>query len=172
MKVFYTRYGANDTWREIGETPLKDVRVPLGLLRFKAEKPGFDSAEDVTPFVPFFTLSPTGKTPEGMVMGGAGARAVLDLCVWPRNAESSVRWFLGRSVRGHQPPVQNVVDAGGYKRRDWWASSFVKDGKPLTFEQTIGSFIDKTGRPGPATWELGNYPAGAADLARHRRQLV
>jgi hypothetical protein len=25
-------------------TPLKDVRLPLGLLRIRAEKPGFDTA--------------------------------------------------------------------------------------------------------------------------------
>ena len=46
--IAYARYGTDAVWRALGSTPLKDARLPLGLLRLKAEKSGFDTAEDVT----------------------------------------------------------------------------------------------------------------------------
>lgn len=48
--VSYAPYGVESGWRALGTTPLKDVRVPIGVLRMKAEKPGFDPAEDVSFF--------------------------------------------------------------------------------------------------------------------------
>ena len=37
-------------------------------------------------------------------------------------------------------------------------------GRTLTFEQAMARFKDSAGRPGPATWEAGNYPDGQDDL--------
>jgi dienelactone hydrolase len=163
-KVFYTRYGVNDAWQELGQTPLKDARVPIGVLRFKAEKPGFDASEDVTLGVPFFSLSKTGTSPEGMVRA-APVRGPFSIYVFgletPRVRFDGF-WVDRYEVTNRQ--YKAFVDAGGYKRREWWSHAFVKDGKPLMFEEGLKWFVDKTGRPGPATWEQGTYPAGAADL--------
>ena len=56
------------------------------------------------------------------------------------------------------------LDAGGYRRRELWQHPFVKDGRTLPWEGRIEPFRDRTGRPGPATWESGDYPAGQEDL--------
>jgi dienelactone hydrolase len=163
-KVFYTRYGIDEAWREVGETPLKNVRLPLGLLRYKAEKPSLDTAEDVTPGVPFFSLSQSGQAPEGMVRA-APVRGPFSIYIFgletPRVRFDGF-WVDRYEVTNRQ--YKAFVDAGGYKRREWWVQPFTKDGKKLTFEQAIALFVDKTGRTGPASWELGNHPAGAADL--------
>ena len=59
---------------------------------------------------------------------------------------------------------KEFVDAGGYERRSYWEGlDFSKDGQPLSFDDAMRLFVDATGRPGPATWELGNYPDGRAD---------
>ena len=55
------------------------------------------------------------------------------------------------------------VDAGGYRTRDYWKEPFVDDGRPVPWEEAMARFRDKTGRPGPSTWELGTYPQGQAD---------
>ena len=65
--ISYAGYGIDAKWRRIGTTPVKNARIPIGLLRFKAEKPGFDSAEDVTSGTPAFSLAAHGSSPEGMV---------------------------------------------------------------------------------------------------------
>jgi formylglycine-generating enzyme required for sulfatase activity len=56
------------------------------------------------------------------------------------------------------------VDQGGYRKRDYWKHPFVKDGKALSWEQSMAEFRDATGRPGPSTWELGTYPEGSDDF--------
>jgi dienelactone hydrolase len=55
------------------------------------------------------------------------------------------------------------VDAGGYRDRRWWKHEANRDGRPLAWVDAMRLFVDRTGRPGPATWEAGTYPAGRAE---------
>jgi dienelactone hydrolase len=55
---------------------------------------------------------------------------------------------------------KEFVDAGGYEEREYWKQPFIKDGQELSWEQAMRQFRDKTGQPGPATWERGTYPKG------------
>ena len=68
--VSYAAYGGTPEWRPIGTTPLKDVRLPLGTLRIRAEREGFTPVEDVIVFAappPRLTLSRVGEGQAGMV---------------------------------------------------------------------------------------------------------
>ncbi len=58
---------------------------------------------------------------------------------------------------------KRFADAGGYGKRQYWKEPFVIDGVNRSFEDAVARFTDKTGRPGPATWELGTYREGQAD---------
>lgn len=58
---------------------------------------------------------------------------------------------------------QAFVDQGGYRTREYWREKFVKDGKELTWDQAMDLFRDPTGRPGPSTWEGGQFPPGQGD---------
>jgi dienelactone hydrolase len=55
---------------------------------------------------------------------------------------------------------QEFVDRSGYQKREYWKEKFLRDGKELSWEQAMELFRDSTGRPGPATWTAGHYPAG------------
>jgi cephalosporin-C deacetylase-like acetyl esterase len=55
------------------------------------------------------------------------------------------------------------IDAGGYTSPQYWKEKFLKDGRTLSWQEAMTQFRDKTGRPGPATWELGDYPEGLGD---------
>ena len=59
---------------------------------------------------------------------------------------------------------KEFVDKGGYQNRQYWREAFVKDGRVLSWEQAMPEFRDATGRPGPSTWEVGNYPPGRDDF--------
>jgi formylglycine-generating enzyme required for sulfatase activity len=59
---------------------------------------------------------------------------------------------------------KKFIDAGGYRDRKYWVQPFVKNGRTLTWEQAMAEFRDPTGRPGPATWELGAYPEGQDEI--------
>jgi len=52
---------------------------------------------------------------------------------------------------------KRFVDAGGYTRRELW-EPFFENGRAVAWELGIRRFVDRTGRPGPATWE-GGAPA-------------
>jgi dienelactone hydrolase len=56
------------------------------------------------------------------------------------------------------------VRAGGYRDPRYWKHPFVRDGVTLPFAETTRLLVDRTGQPGPATWETGDYPSGQGDL--------
>jgi dienelactone hydrolase len=56
------------------------------------------------------------------------------------------------------------VDAGGYREARYWKHEFRRDGRLLSFTEAVRAFVDGTGRPGPATWEAGDFPDGKGDL--------
>ena len=56
------------------------------------------------------------------------------------------------------------VDAGGYGKREYWAPRFEKDGHPMSWTEAMAALRDRTGRPGPSTWEVGRYPPGQDDF--------
>ena len=55
------------------------------------------------------------------------------------------------------------MDAGGYRTREYWQEPFVRDGRPVAYDDAVREFRDATGRAGPSTWELGHYPDGQDD---------
>ena len=59
---------------------------------------------------------------------------------------------------------KQFVDAGGYRDAKFWKDTFREGTRTLTFDEAIARFLDSTGRPGPATWQLGSYPEGQADF--------
>jgi hypothetical protein len=72
-------------------------------------------------------------------------------------------FFLGR-YEVTNADFQAFIDAGGYRRRDLWEYEFLKGSETLPFEEAIRQFVDRTGRPGPGSWEAGSYPDGTADF--------
>jgi len=58
---------------------------------------------------------------------------------------------------------KQFVDAGGYGKQEFWKAPFLLSGRTLSWKEAMERFRDKTGRLGPATWMLGDYPEGQAD---------
>jgi dienelactone hydrolase len=160
--LYLKGYGEPDAeWLYMGRSPLENMRGPLGYYRWRAVKEGFATFEgageagmaDVS-----FTLLPADAVPEGTVFVPAGTARLGSGATAPIEP-----FFLNRyEVTNRQ--FKQFVDAGGYSTRGHWREPFVKDGRTLTWEQGIAELRDATGRPGPATWELGSYPKGRDDF--------
>jgi dienelactone hydrolase len=58
---------------------------------------------------------------------------------------------------------KRFIDSGGYTNSKHWKQPFVDGNRTLAFTEAVGRFVDRTGRPGPATWEVGSYPEGQDD---------
>jgi formylglycine-generating enzyme required for sulfatase activity/dienelactone hydrolase len=170
--IYFQDYNAPaDAWIFLGRSPLENVAAPNGYLRWRVDKPGFTSAHGA-PFVWLafptarfsFRLFATDDAPDEMVY------------VEPQ--EDAVSLYI--PGLDHLPPVpmpgfwidrhevtnrefKQFVDASGYTKPEYWQHAFSANGRSLTRQDAMALFRDATGRQGPATWELGNYPDGRAD---------
>ncbi len=49
---------------------------------------------------------------------------------------------------------KKFVESGGYKKPEDWKEPFVRGGQVLSFDEALKGFLDRTGRPGPATCQM------------------
>jgi predicted Ser/Thr protein kinase len=152
--VYFKDYSDVDgTWILLGRTPIKDARTPIGQLRWRIVKNGFAAFEGSSPLI---TLHRPGEAPQGMVYvrGGPSSEGTT-------RVQLADFWIDQYEVTNRE--FKRFADAGGYSSRKYWKEPFIIDGANRSFEDTVARFTDKTGRPGPATWELGTYREGQAD---------
>ena len=151
-------YGAETAdWIAIGRTPLVSVRVPSGPLRVRVTKAGMAPLEVEGFFIFKYRLDPVATAVAGMVRVSAATGRV-----GPASVPLQDFWIDKFEVTNQQ--FKAFVDKGGYRTRDYWTEAFVEDGRTVSWERAMAAFRDKTGRPGPSTWELGTYPEGQAEM--------
>jgi dienelactone hydrolase len=171
------RASATDTsqWFLVGTTPTDSVRLPTGVSLYRFEKPGYRTAYSLfhsfQPLIDIGYLPPMQLTldslnapfPEMIWIPGGHTRAFLV------GSDGATPLTLN-DYRIDRFEVSNsqykaFVDAGGYSDRTYWDHVFVgEDGRAIAFESAIARFVDRTGRPGPATWEAGTFPTGLGEL--------
>jgi len=143
------------SWQVLGVTPLEKVRLPRTLLRWRVEKPGFEPLE-IAPTVVWesqLILRPAGSGPKDMVFVPRGREEIES-----KSVERDGFWLDTFEVTNRQ--FQAFADAGGYRKREYWKEPFVENGRPLSWDDAMSRLVDRTGRPGPATWEVGGPPPG------------
>jgi formylglycine-generating enzyme required for sulfatase activity/dienelactone hydrolase/predicted Ser/Thr protein kinase len=161
-QVFFADYlDPKADWELAGTTPIAHIRVPYGLLRWKVVKDGFD--ESVVPATSGehsleFRLLAKGTAQPGMALIPAGHQDSGD------GIDHELPEFWIDRYEVTNADFKRFVDAGGYRKREYWDQPFVKDGRTLSWEEAMALFRDPTGRPGPATWTLGSFPEGAGNL--------
>ena len=146
-------------WEPLGATPLRAYPLPQGFYRLRISKAGYDPLDiGYLPGRPPVKLTRTGSGEPGMVFVpgghiGVGVAKPLDLPdYWIDKFEVTNRDF------------KRFVDAGGYRDRKYWTQPFREGTRVLGFDEVMARFRDSTGRPGPATWELGSYQEGQEDF--------
>jgi len=157
--------GGDTAWQYVGTTPIDSLALPYGpsYSRLMLVKADFDTVEDVVAANDawHYTLDSAGTLPPGMVHVPGGTDALL---LWGLdNLRLDVPEYLIGRYEVTNREFKRFVDAGGYQHREYWQVPFMPDGKELTWEQATSRFRDRTGRPGPGTWEVGNYPVGEDD---------
>ena len=174
--VSYRGYASpREEWIHIGQTPIENVRLPRGTLVVRTEKAGFASVESVLtnpgfrlgnfrPGMPSFAWPLSEPLPTGQVFV-PGIRAPIFMAGFDwGGVPHELGAFLIDSHEVTNAQFKEFVDAGGYEQRGYWEGlAFRDEDGDLTWERAIETFVDSTGRPGPATWELGSHPVGQAD---------
>jgi eukaryotic-like serine/threonine-protein kinase len=149
----------------LGRTPLSHVRYPRGFTRVHLEAPGMRAADDVIWNFDLvgdawsYRLQPPRAIPDDMAAVPAGSFS-LYMPTLEHLPEEKMSAFLMDRHEVTNREFKRFVDAGGYGNRAYWQHPFVDGGRALTWEAAVTRFTDRTGRPGPATWEVGTYPEG------------
>jgi dienelactone hydrolase/predicted Ser/Thr protein kinase len=154
-------------WKHLGRTPLNDVRLPRGGLRWKLDKDGYDSTELIRPNAPGldlrFTLTQHGSLPPNMIaVDQPQLRLTLTGYDYIRSIAAPKYAIDKYEVTNKQ--FKEFVDGGGYTKREYWKQPFVDQGRTLSWDEAIARFRDRTGRFGPASWEVGAFPQGQDSL--------
>ncbi|MEA2164987.1 MAG: hypothetical protein QOK37_3114 [Thermoanaerobaculia bacterium] len=164
-EVSYTDYGQSKPWRAIGRTPVTKARIPRGVhYRFRFEKPGFQSVWRLFPSG--FSMSDTaeitvpldnvGSIPSRMVRVPDSDYTLRLVGAPPVRLDD----YLIDQYEVTNADYKRFVDAGAYRKAEYWKEPFVRDGRNVPWQDAVASFQDSSGRPGPATWEGGTFPKG------------
>jgi predicted esterase/predicted Ser/Thr protein kinase len=151
-------------WKHVGRSPIAKVKVWPGYHLFKIEKDGYEPLEgaELTSYALEIerTLEKEGGLPPGMtrIPGGKDELSFANL-----GGGQDLDDYLIDKHEVTNKDFKKFVDQGGYEKREYWRHPFKKDGITLSWEQAMAKFRDRTGRPGPATWEMSDYPEGRDD---------
>jgi dienelactone hydrolase len=155
-----------EDWTHMGVTPIENLRMPVGVFRWKFEKEGYAtvlaaasswdaSSSGKNPLVPNHfgrKLDRSDEIPTGMVRVASA-----------QTPHGEVKDFFIDRYEVTNVAFQQFVDGGGYRNRDYWLHEFVDEGRALSWEEGMARFVDQTGRPGPSSWLGGTYPGGFAN---------
>ncbi len=144
-------------WEFLGVSPVPRVYLPFAAVRWRIARAGYEPLEaassSVASGVIRFRLEAEGFRKPGMVPvpGGfftlGGKRVELEDYRLDRFEVSNEEY-------------KKFFDSGGYETPEYWEQSFVAEGGPLSWEEAVRKMVDRTGRTGPAGWELGTYLEG------------
>lgn len=159
-----------DEWEVLGRTPLENIRIPYGLSRLRFE---LDGHRPLVRAIGGGHLNWSELTRQGgldnLLVGPDTFRLDTEHTLpadkvrvpgWTMSLDGQTvtldDFFIGK-YEVTNAEFKAFVDAGGYARAELW-DPIIVDGRRLTFEDAVTRFVDRTGRPGPSTWQAGDYP--------------
>jgi dienelactone hydrolase len=152
----------------IGTTPLTHVRYPLGFTRVRLTSAGKPDLDDVIWNFSIagdswnYTFHDGGAVPKDMAFVPAGVFDMFLPGLDHLKPEPTTAFAMDRYEVTNRE-FKTFVEAGGYDDAKYWRQPFRDAGRELSFKEAIARFTDRTGRTGPATWEVGAYPEGHDD---------
>jgi dienelactone hydrolase len=179
-EIFFKEYSnIKDEWQYLGRSPLQNIRVPIGAYRWRIKRGGYRTLETVraTPEAQTEDFAMKGKQFTMLITREMKIILQKENDLPPRTLKVPlsapsylVDWLQIEPVSGpdflmDQYEVTNreyrkFVDAGGYRKQQYWKQPMQMEQKLVSWEEAMGYFHDKSGRMGPSTWEGGTYPEG------------
>jgi dienelactone hydrolase/predicted Ser/Thr protein kinase len=152
-------------WIPLGTTPLKAVRAPLGILRWKVAKAGFEPLEarlEVGTPSAAVGRPDTEARPIPLHRAGEGIPGAVFVPAGGFEGKTLPDYWIDRTEVTNRE-FKQFIDRGGYQTREFWTE--LQRSLPSIVNRLghAAEFSDRTGRPGPSTWELGAHPEGQAD---------
>jgi eukaryotic-like serine/threonine-protein kinase len=173
--VFRQAYNARgDEWEVLGQTPLVNIRFPHGLSRIRLEREGYQplvralggghlnwselratDPDNLLAGPEVYKLETNRTIPTGMVR-------IAEWTYRSGRDKTAMRDFLLGRHEVTNAEYKSFVDAGGYQQPRFWDPVVIGVNR-VPWQGAMKRFVDRTGRPGPATWEAGDYPPGQGE---------
>ena len=181
--IYIKEYGSEEAdWTFLGNSPLENIGTSRGFKLYKIIKDGFAErygilgTNDIS-VVPreIFGINDIWKV---SISIGRRVRLVPDKSILPNmvfidggyiitdisdlintNMVQLNDYLIDKFEVSNRDYMEFVI-TGGYQKNKYWKYKFVNDNHVLNFKEAMAEFVDKTGQPGPATWEYGRYPDG------------
>jgi tRNA A-37 threonylcarbamoyl transferase component Bud32 len=165
--IYRAPFADTSRWELVGTTPTDSVRLPVATYtRLRIEKAGYrpmrvlySPGSQKQPFL----LDPDGSPDSDMVHVSRG-RFSAALPGLDQVEDLALGDFLIGRHETTNREYKAFVAAGGYAKQEYWDHTFEKDGRRIPWDSAMALFRDKTGRPGPSTWEAGDIPNGQDDF--------
>ncbi len=161
-EVFMKEYAEpDDSWRNVGQSPVEDLRIPRGYKQWRIEKPGYEPVL----WAPYLqgsfevNLHEEGTWPDQSVHVPADWYSGWTFETGP-NLNVRLPDFYYDQFEVTNQQFSNFVEAGGYENAALWQELSDLGGLPGALKH----FVDSTERLGPADWELGAPQVGRKDL--------
>ncbi len=151
--------------RELGTTPLSGVWLPFDVSPLKIEKVGHKIVERLifSDELVKIRLDQIQTAHPRMVLVEAGTEVGILLPGMEHLARRDVNEFMIDQFETTNAEYKRFLDDGGYENKDFWKELKADVGEGDRFEAVMAGFIDPTGRQGPSTWLIGDYPGGEQD---------
>jgi formylglycine-generating enzyme required for sulfatase activity len=175
--VYMQPYASEEgEWQHVGRTPLRNVRLPLGVFQFRIEKDGYEPQRLASPnpstllgnatnrlAAPLLLSLPPNDSAHGMVPVPGGAFPV-SLNAFSTTDPIHLEPFMIDRFEVTNEQYKRFLESGGYARGEYWDGlPFAIDRRNVSWPEAVAQFRDTTGAPGPATWASGQYPPGTGD---------
>jgi eukaryotic-like serine/threonine-protein kinase len=147
----------------VGTTPLHHVRYPLGFTRLRLTLPGKVDIDDVVWNFSLvgdgwkYRFQAKGDVPDDMAVVPGGSFEMYLPGLDHLKPEPTTAFAMDRHEVTNRE-YKRFLAAGGYTNAKYWRQPFFDGTRELSFTDVVPRFTDRTGRPGPATWEVGSYP--------------
>jgi dienelactone hydrolase/predicted Ser/Thr protein kinase len=149
-------------WEYLGRSPTREPLPVWAYYAFQIRKEGYETVYATgnagSERLEHIVLDKADTLPAGMVRVPAGKVDATGRSL------TKLDDFLIDRYEVTNAEYKKFVEAGGYQNERYWKYPFVKNGKTMGFREAMLLLRDKTDRPGPATWEVGNFAPGEEDF--------
>jgi hypothetical protein len=184
-RISYKPYKDVDgPWIDLGISPLNKVRIPVGMHRWRIQKEGYQEREVAwavfprkalgaeqleftrkmggDPFSSKWELYEEDRVPEGTIGVDRGRFQMALHGLFETPGIVLDRFFIDHTEVTNRA-YKEFMENGAYRDSKFWKQQFKKDGQIISWAEAMKLSVDRTGQPGPSTWELGDYPEGQDD---------
>ncbi len=156
-RVYRAVFDDTTNWVLLGTTPTDTILLPWPTIgRLRVEKDGYRTGTGLLGFGSRTFMLDKISSPDSDMAHLPGGDLGIFLVGLDGGPTVKLGDFLMDRHEVTNRQYKAFVDAGGYTKNEYWP-----EGLDVAARSKL---VDRTGRPGPSTWEAGEYPSGQADF--------